>query len=167
MKFLAVTQWLTVSMLVLATAVFAADESTGEEDETTSYLFIQHAENMTYDGSKIMLEGVGGGINWFSDRPNRIVGQATLEEYLQAWAEGADSFALDPPNAVLTVDGMSPVVIELYSPTLGKENSITYDVKVLEGTLPTNASRPVLVIDSCESTGRKSNWINCAFVCGC
>ena len=38
---------------------------------------------------------------YFSDRPQRIVGHLTTHRFLQWWSEGDDSFAVDPPNAVL------------------------------------------------------------------
>jgi hypothetical protein len=40
----------------------------------------------------------------FSDRPNRIVSSVDTTNFIGNWSVGSDSFATDPPNAVLIVD---------------------------------------------------------------
>src|SRR5207248_6967195 len=39
---------------------------------------------------------------FFSDRPQRVVGHLSSRKFVDQWAEGEDSFAQDPPNAVLS-----------------------------------------------------------------
>jgi hypothetical protein len=60
-------------------------------------------------------------------------------EMVPLWTEGKDSFFKDPPNATLSAfaDGkMNNVVLELRNPRIAGD-ALTYDVKVLQGTLGT------------------------------
>ena len=41
----------------------------------------------------------------FSDRPYRIYGHMKMSALLEQWDSGPDSFAEDPPNAVLSTFG--------------------------------------------------------------
>ena len=48
----------------------------------------------------------------FTDRPERYWKDMTVKQLKSDWSKGADSFAQDPPNAVITINGQSqPVVI--------------------------------------------------------
>ena len=62
---------------------------------------------------------------------------------------GKDSFLRDNPNATLSVfhgDKVSDLVVELSNPQLSG-NDLSYDVKVLEGTLLEKAGACALFID--------------------
>ena len=37
----------------------------------------------------------------FSDRPQRVVGHLTTKKFVEEWGLGENSFAVDPPNAVI------------------------------------------------------------------
>jgi hypothetical protein len=57
-------------------------------------------------------------------------------KFVPPWSQGKDSFLKDP-NATLSVfhgDTVSDLVVELSNPQLSG-NDLSYDVKVLEGTL--------------------------------
>ena len=95
----------------------AVEEEAAEE--MVEYLFVQHAEGVTLEEGVLTLEGIGDTVLYFSDRPHRIVGRETLEEFLAAWTEGEESFAEVPPNAVLTakqVDELRDLVVVLNRP---------------------------------------------------
>ena len=49
----------------------------------------------------------------FSDRPYRIVKYITGGELQKIWGEGKNSFADDPPNAVLSAANQKPVIVVL------------------------------------------------------
>ena len=58
-------------------------------------------------------------------------------KFVPLWSQGKDSFLKDNPNAALSVfhrDKVSDLVVELSNPQLSG-NDLSYDVKVLEGTL--------------------------------
>lgn len=169
------TEWMSRPLLVVAVAVFLAvgvlaiggcatpdtttDEATGEmtqettaavpEEEMVEYLFVQHAEGVTLEEGVLTLEGVGDQVLYFSDRPHRIVGRETLEKFLDAWDEGADSFEQTPPNAVLTVkqeDELRDLTVVLRNPVLADGN-LAYGVEVLDGPDAGSGEFAALFID--------------------
>ena len=169
------TEWMSRSLLVVAVAVVLAvgvlavggcatpdtttDEATGEmtqettatapEEDAVEYLFVQHAEGVTLAESVLTLEGVGDDVLYFSDRPHRIVGRVTLEDFLGSWHEGEESFAEVPPNAVLTVkqeDELRDLTVVLKDPVL-TERSLAYQVEVLDGPESGSGAFAALFID--------------------
>jgi hypothetical protein len=53
----------------------------------------------------VTLQGVTPSTLYFSDRPQRVVGHMTTADFVELWGEGENSFASDPPNAVLAFLG--------------------------------------------------------------
>ena len=51
----------------------------------------------------------------FSDRPYRIVKHITGKNLAADWSVGSNSFKVDPPNAVLSANGMKAEIIILSS----------------------------------------------------
>ena len=64
----------------------------------------------------------------FSDRPDRVTGHLTAQDFFDSWAVGDDSFAENPPNAVLSIfteTEIVDVVVVLQDPILdGDQTSI-------------------------------------------
>src|SRR5262249_22268699 len=88
---------------------------------------------------------------YFSDRPKRVVGHIGTPEFVDIWDEGEDSFAKDPPNAVLAfVDWdestSGDVVVEISDPVL-TGSRLAYTARVLEGRPPPRAAACSLFID--------------------
>jgi len=72
-------------------------------------------------------------------------------KFVNEWGEGENSFAEDPPNAVVSFleegDAVpEEVTVELRDPHLTEE-TLTYKVEVLDGTLPAKAGPCSLFID--------------------
>jgi hypothetical protein len=91
------------------------------------------------DGEKLILTGVSANSIVFADRPVRAAGHVATEQFVMQWDEGKDSFAVDPPNATVSVLGgdgtqVSDVVVTLKSPKL-EGSTLTFDLAVLEGSL--------------------------------
>ena len=74
-------------------------EKTLEEIEA---LFAQTAHEMTCDGDKVTFHGMSPATLYFSDRPQRVVGHLTTKQFVDEWSVGENSFAEDPPNAVIS-----------------------------------------------------------------
>jgi hypothetical protein len=75
----------------------------------------------------------------------------TTGEFVDDWATGPNSFAEDPPNAVLSfiqpdADAPSDVVVVLRDPKLTQPD-LGYSVELLEGQMPTSAGPCTLFID--------------------
>jgi hypothetical protein len=65
------------------------------------------------------------------------------------WSQGADSFLSDPPNATLSVfqgNAVSSTVVVLRNPRLAGSD-LSYEARVLEGTLPKQSGPCSLFID--------------------
>ena len=118
-------------------------------EKSVEYLYVQTAHSISYKGDKLTLHGVGPTTLFFSDRPDRITGHGTTEEMVNAWSEGDESFAADPPNATLSIlggDEIRDVVVVISNPVL-LGSKLTYNVRVLDGELPAHGGASSLFID--------------------
>ena len=105
-------------------------------DELVEYLFVQHAEKVSLENNVLTFEGIAKDVLYFSDRPDRIVGRESLEAFIDDWDEGENSFATVPPNAIVTVvrEGESfDLAVILSDPMMVADNSLTYNVEILDG----------------------------------
>ena len=112
-------------------------------------LYVQSAHGMTYQDGRLTLEGIAPTTILFSDRPDRITGHIPSEEFFDSWGEGDDSFADDPPNAVLSIfteDEIHDVVVVLSEPAL-EGDQMSYSVDFLDGDMPANGDPSSLFID--------------------
>ena len=116
--------------------------------ERIDALFVQSATGLTAASGTITLHGLAESTVYFADRPRREVGHLRTSSFLELWELGSHSFAVDPPNAVLSfLDDEAPdVVIVLHDPRLAGDD-LTYHVDVLEGILPEIAGPCSLFID--------------------
>lgn len=117
--------------------------------EKVQYLFVQTADRISSRDDQLTLHGVGPTTLFFSDRPERITGHGATEEWVQTWSKGEDSFASNPPNAVLSIlDGeeVDDVVVVLKEPRLS-DGDLSYTVSVLDGKLPASGGASSLFID--------------------
>ena len=78
-------------------------EILAEQLETEESMFVQTAEGIDSDGQTLTLRGITPSTLFFSDRPKRVVGHMSTDDFVDLWAIGDNSFATDPPNAVLGV----------------------------------------------------------------
>src|SRR5512139_2864362 len=124
-------------LLVAAPAVQAAEQP-DTAAPAANWLIVQNSTGMKFDGKSVTLEGVSPQTILFTDRPERMSATMPTEVFVKDWAAGKDSFEVDPPNAALSVmvDGKENTsVVELTNPRLAG-TSLTYDVRILEGTPP-------------------------------
>jgi hypothetical protein len=112
-------------------------------------LYAQSATGMAYENGQLTLNGISPTTLYFSDRPQRITGHIPTEEFFDSWGEGDDSFADDPPNAVLSIfteEEIHDVVVVLSDPTLDG-NRVSYSVDILDGEMPAVGGASSLFID--------------------
>ena len=113
-------------------------------------LFVQNAHGIAYHDGKLTLQGLAPTTLFFSDRPDRVTGHISSEEFVASWGQGKDSFASNPPNAALSIfhnDGVSDVVVELTQPVLSRDQ-LTYSVEILDGEMPAKGGPSALFIDT-------------------
>jgi hypothetical protein len=82
----------------------------------------------------------------FTDRPVRSVRHVGTERYLTAAWGPAGFFLADPPNASL-VGAKGTVAIVEVTAASWSEGSVTFELALLEGDLPTSGDRVALTID--------------------
>ncbi len=112
-------------------------------------LFAPQAAAMRFDGKVLTLTGVAPAITFFADRPNRLAGHLTPAQFADIWNATADSFKNDPPNAAVSVLGApgGPAVVELTRLAAVTGDTMSFEVRVLDGTLPEQAGPVSLFID--------------------
>ena len=126
----------------------SSEVSTPETNEV-EYLFVQGAESGSIADGVLTMGGVDPSTIYFSDRPERIAGHLTTEEFVAGWGEGDDSFASNPPNATLSIlTGPEPqeIVVTLTDPRL-EDGDLIYNVGILEGAATTSGGACSLFID--------------------
>ncbi len=124
-------------------------QDTGTQADEFEALYAQTAGGMAYEDGRLTLDGIGATTLYFSDRPQRITGHIPTEEFFDTWGEGDDSFADDPPNAVLSIfseDEVNDVVVVLKDPALDGDQ-MSYQVDILDGEMPANGGASSLFID--------------------
>lgn len=130
---------------LVAPARFARAQDGGE---TYEFLFVQTGTSGSFDGKRLTLENVGPTI-LFTDRPQRITGHMSTDHFVRQWGQGSDNFAEDPPNAAFSVyskDGVETSVVEISDPRV-TGSTLSYQVKVLDGTVPARFTQSSLFID--------------------
>ena len=114
-------------------------------------LFVLNSAGAKLEGTTLTMSGVAANSIVFADRPVRAAGHVTTEQFIMQWDKDKDNFIKDPPNATISVLGgdgskVEDAVVTLMSPKLDGGN-LTFDVKVLEGSLSGAAGPAALFID--------------------
>ena len=77
-------------------------ENTEPNVKSIEALFVQSARGLSTSNGSVTFHGLAHSTLFFADRPQRVVGHMHSRKFVDQWAEGEDSFAQDPPNAVLS-----------------------------------------------------------------
>jgi hypothetical protein len=126
-------------------------DNTGPQVDSIEALFVQSAHGLTTSNGSMAFHGLTHATLFFADRPQRVVGHLTTRKFVEQWGEGEDSFAEDPPNAVVSFleDGDTvpeEVTMTNSDPQLDGD-TLTYKVDIRDRMLPTRAGRYSLFID--------------------
>ncbi|MEZ4768273.1 MAG: hypothetical protein R2844_07595 [Caldilineales bacterium] len=125
------------------------DPKTITNHDEIEALYVQTAHAMSYEDDMLTLHTLAPTTLFFSDRPDRVTGHISSHEFVESWDQGEDSFASNPPNAVLSIfhpDMVSDVVVELTEPVLEGHN-LAYKVVILDGEMPAEGGPNSLFID--------------------
>jgi hypothetical protein len=126
-----------------------AEPAATQNPKEIEALFVQTAAGMSYEEGLLTLYGLTPTALMFSDRPDRVTGHIPSGEFIDSWDKGEDSFASNPPNAVLSIfqpDHVQDVVVVLGSPEYDGTN-LTYGVEILDGDMPATGGEAALFID--------------------
>jgi len=121
----------------------------GVEPDDIEYMFAQTATGVVIDAGRIKLTGVSPTTLFFSDRPHRLTGHVPTDEFIAQWGDGDDSFATDPPNALLSLfetNYVNDVVLVLSDP-VESNGDLSYAVQVTDGELVPSTGPVSLFID--------------------
>jgi hypothetical protein len=126
-------------------------ENTKQDLDSIEALFVQSAHGLTTSNGSVTFHGLARQTLFFADRPQRVVGHLTTRKFVDEWGDGEDSFAADPPNAVVSFLEDGDAVPEEVTMTISDSqldgNTLIYKVNVLDGTLPAKAGPCSLFID--------------------
>ena len=129
----------------------SAAEKNQEGVKEVESLFVQNADDMSLKDGRLILIGVSPTTIFFSDRPKRIAGHMSTEDFVLEWQKdaGPESFKKDPPNGALSVfsqDQVVDMVLTLKNPRLAGSDLI-YDIDALEPDQPVPSGPVSLFID--------------------
>jgi hypothetical protein len=140
----------------------AASPARNNMTEGVKFLAIQTAQSGTLSqinatAYTLELRNISDKTILFSDRPDRIVTSQSTSDFVGNWTMGEDSFAADPPNAVLVLDDEEErqeiAVIELFNPEYDSEaNTLRYDITAENATTTTTSSSIDLPSEFGQST---------------
>ena len=126
-------------------------ENSASQLENIEALFVQSAHGLTTSKGSVTFHGLAHATLFFSDRPQRVVGHLSSRKFVDQWGEGEDSFAEDPPNAVLSFLEVGDTVPEEVTMTISEPqldgDTLTYTVDILDGMLPASSGPCSLFID--------------------
>ena len=122
-----------------------------EQLEAEESMFVQTAQGVDSAGGTLTLRGITPSTLYFSDRPQRVVGNMRTTDFVDLWGAGDNSFEADPPNAVLSFletggDAPADAVVVITEPQLSN-GDLSYSIEVLEGTMPAHTGPATLFID--------------------
>ena len=124
---------------------------TEEQLEDMEALFVQTSASMTSDGGSITLHSLSPSTLYFADRPQREVGHMSSRQFVELWGDGDNSFADNPPNAVLSFaepgDRLpTDAVVVIQDPKLDGD-VLSYSIELLDGSVPSATGACALFID--------------------
>ena len=126
---------LSLTALVLAASAVAMPFSAAE-NQRPQWLFVQAASSTELLDDRTLHIPVEREIFAFTDRPAREHRYLNAHEFVALWSEGADNFAHNPPNAVLSwsEDGhVQEVELELLgAEVVSHGRAIQYEISIEE-----------------------------------
>ena len=148
-RFISICIGILIAGLATKQIASSADTKQTKPTNTVQVLFVQNAAGLSFADGKLTLRNIEPLTVCFSDRPERLAGHMSTKDLVPMWSEGKNSFLKDPPNATLSIlqgRDVSSTVVTLRNPQLSG-NDLTYDVTILEGTIPASAEACSLFID--------------------
>lgn len=120
-------------------------------------LAVLNSDAATLKDGLLTMSGIAQTSIVFADRPVRMAGHVLTADFIKRWADGRNSFAVDPPNATISVfskagDKLEDAVVVLKKPVLSGD-TLTFQVSVLESGLASADGAATLFIDAFAMRG--------------
>ena len=165
---------IVVAVVAILVAAQLYQEYRSPETVSTepTFLYVQTAHSGTLsaeqaDGRRMLtLNNVSPSTTYFSERPDRITGHESTEDFIANWNQGEDSFASNPPNAALDLiseNSQRVFIVELMGANYDPQtHTLQYEISILDnesgGAVPASFGEAALFIDSTH----KDFHCNCA-----
>lgn len=120
-------------VLVIISICFLPVAFADAASEVVELLYVQNSHDVRIEKDILTLKQIGATTIYFSDRPKRIAGHMSTEDFVAEWDKGEKSFATNPPNATISIfteDKIIDIVVTLKDPRLAGDNLI-YTIDVL------------------------------------
>jgi len=145
------------------------DSKTEDQDSTSdtiptksilddiSLLFVQTAKSGSFIKNNgnytLTLNNISSYTTYFSDRPLRISGISSTEEFVASWCDGTNSFDSDPPNAAINIldadHSENVIIVELFNPVYDAEKeTLQYDARIISNSLSENLKNHQMMADA-------------------
>ncbi len=113
-----------LSIVLVLLIIFGLISLRKPESEQMSLLFLIHAEEAKVtkedDGWKLVLADTDPRVQFFSDRPKRLMGQGDLGQFLISWNDWG--FVENPPNAAISfLKDENVMMVSLEDPSYDSE----------------------------------------------
>jgi hypothetical protein len=147
--------FLLAAVLLPIAACSKTPNASSASSAAPQLMFVHCADDLKVDtaAKTLRLVKVNQQTLYFSDRPQRLAGHMRMADYLQEWTAkaGKDNFGANPPNATLSVyepgqPDNTVAVVEITNPMVDGAD-LTYNYKVLNGTMPASGGPTTLFID--------------------
>lgn len=162
---------ITVLLVALVSTSPIVAEETQAVEKLASFMFVQTAHTGSFTPVTgednlytLTLNDIAPQTIYFSDRPERIVGQAPMQQFLDGLCFSQDN----PPNGAIVIleadEGMDVVVVELFDPAYdAASRTLQYTASILDepnhshaifneqhdGAIPETFGAVALFIDDC------------------
>ena len=138
-------------LLSIVVGCFMTITVSAAEIDGCDALFVIRANNVTFDAGHMVLKDVDPNITFFCDRPERVAGHLSIEALKDIVSEGENNFVENPPNAALSIfdpdKSVTDIVVVLPSAPKISDNTLDFEIRVLEGELPTEGGQVALFVD--------------------
>ena len=126
-----------------------------KSEQTLDAVFVQNAASFSARDDEITLHGVADATIYFATHPQREAGHIPSRRFLELWEGPDESFAVNPPVAVISfvddsADTPPDVAVTLHDPRF-RNDAMTYRVEVRRGEVPPSAGPCSLFIDALRS----------------
>ncbi len=113
------------SVSAVASSVSSDHQAVKQKSAKMLYVISSQAAKVEKKNNAVYLELKKPAITYFSDRPVREAGVVDLNNFIQLWGQGANSFKSDNPNAYIvglktSVEPKQSQVVELSHPKFHK-----------------------------------------------
>ncbi len=127
----------------------AQQPPSGDRIARAKFLYVISSQAGSIEGDRIVFKNVPA-VVYFSDRPERIAGHMTLQDFVGIWKYEPSGLMKTPPTATLSVIGLADagnVEMKLSDPIAKDKDTLSFKVQFLKSKTPQSFGKSSLFID--------------------